>query len=277
MYYNLYLKTVEEERGRNMEKITSKNNELIKYAKKLFTSHRARISEQKFVLEGARLCFDALNSDTAVTHFLITEKAAEKYPAQLEKMVKISDSAYFISEEAAEKLGGTQSTQGVFCICEMQKKTAEIEKDKKYIALDRIQDPSNLGALIRTAEALGIDGAICFSCCDAYNPKALRASMGSILRLPVIPSLDLAADIDNARAVGFSAYAAVPSGNARDVTAVNFPASSICVIGNEANGVSDEVKNAADELITINMPGRAESLNASTAGAIVMWEMVRGK
>ena len=260
-----------------MEKITSRNNELIKYTKKLFTSRKARMQERKFVLEGARLSFDVLNSPCKVDIFLITESAAEKYPAQLEEMLHAARRAYFISEEAAEKLGETENTQGVFCICEIPETESRIEKGKKYIALDSLQDPANLGAIIRTAEALGIDGAICFNCCDIYNPKALRASMGSILRLPIILSDDLVSDIEKAKGLGFSVFAAVPSKEAEDITKIDFPDSSIMIIGNEGNGISDEVKAVATKQVTINMLGRAESLNASMAGAITMWEMLRGK
>lgn len=260
-----------------MEKITSKNNELIKYAKKLFTSRKARTQERKFVLEGARLSFDALNSNCEIDTFLITEKAAEKYPDQLSKMLEAARSAYLISDEAAQKLGETENTQGVFCICEIPNTESCIEKNKKYTALDSLQDPANLGAIIRTAEALGIDGAICFNCCDIYNPKVLRASMGSILRLPIVLSDDLVDDIEKVKALGFSVFAAVPSREAEDITRIDFPASSIMIIGNEGNGISDEVKAAATKQVTINMLGRAESLNASMAGAITMWEMLRGE
>ncbi|MDE5996506.1 MAG: RNA methyltransferase, partial [Eubacterium sp.] len=128
---------------------------------------------------------------------------------------------------------------------------------------------------IRTAEALGINGAICYNCCDIYNPKALRASMGSILRLPVILSDNLVSDIEAAKENGFSFYATVPDKHAEDITKINFPASSVIIIGNEGNGISEEVKAAANKLVTINMLGRAESLNASMAGAIAMWEMLR--
>lgn len=260
-----------------MEKITSKTNELIKYTKKLFTSRKARMQECKFVLEGARLSFDVLNSPCRVDTFLITENAAEKYPARLDEMLEAARHAYFISDEVAEKLGETENTQGVFCICDIPEAKACIENGKKYIALDSLQDPANLGAIIRTAEALGIDGAICFNCCDVYNPKALRASMGSILRLPVILSKDLVSDIEKAKALGFSVFAAVPSREAEDITEIDFPDSSIMIIGNEGNGISEQVKNAATKQVTINMLGRAESLNASMAGAITMWEMLRRK
>lgn len=258
-----------------MEKITSKNNELIKSIKKLFTSRKARVENNQFVLEGARLCFDVFNSDYKVSCFLVTEKAYDKYENQCIKMADKADKSFFISNEAASKLGDTESTQGIFAVCEIPKNNFCIEKNKKYIALDSLQDPSNLGAIIRTAEALGIDGAICFNCCDIYNSKALRASMGSILRLPVIMSSNLCSDIEMMKANGFSVYSAVPDSSAVDITKIDFGQSSVMIIGNEGNGISEAVKACSTQLVTINMLGRAESLNASMAGAIAMWEMLR--
>ena len=99
--------------------------------------------------------------------------------------------------------------------------------------------------------------------------------MGSILRLPVILSDNLVADMETEKKNGFSFYATVPDKTAEDITKINFSKSSVIIIGNEGNGISDAVKTAADKLVTINMLGRAESLNASMAGAIAMWEMLR--
>ncbi len=220
------------------------------------------MQQGRFVLEGARLSFDVLNSPYNPELFLITEKAAKKFEKQYKEMIKTAGSAYFISEDIADKLSETENTQGVFCVCRMQNTPYGIEANKKYIALDSLQDPAN-------------DGAICFNCCDIYNPKALRASMGSILRLPVILSENLVEDIEKAKKSGFGVFAAVPDKNAADITKIDFPASSVCIIGNEGNGISEAVKAAAGQLVTIHMLGRAESLNASMAGAIAMWEMMR--
>ncbi len=258
-----------------MEKITSKSNELIKNTKKLFTSRKARVEQNQFVLEGARLCFDVFNSDYNVSCFLVTEKAYEKYEEQCNEMFKRAERSFFVSGDAAAKLADTENTQGIFAVCEIPLNNFKIEKNKKYIALDSLQDPSNLGAIIRTAEALGIDGAVCYNCCDIYNPKALRASMGSILRLPVIISENLCNDIEMIRKDGFSVYAAVTDSSAEDITRIDFGKSSVMIIGNEGNGISEEVKACATKPVTINMLGRAESLNASMAGAIAMWEMLR--
>ncbi len=258
-----------------MEKITSKSNNLIKETAKLFTSRKARYENHQFALEGARLCFDAINSGYAPEMLFFTEELQSKYPAEIEKAVAASKRAALISSEVSAKLSETQTPQGVFAVCAMKPFAERAEQGKKYIALDNLQDPANLGAILRTAEALGIGGAILYNCCDAYNPKALRAAMGSSLRLPMIISDNLVRDITELKANGFSVFATVPDRDAQDITKISFPASSVCVIGNEGNGISDEVKAASGNLVTINMLGRAESLNASMAGAIAMWEMLR--
>lgn len=257
-----------------MEKITSKSNTLIKHVKKLFTSRRARTDNSQFALEGARLCFDALNSNCEAVALLITESAYEKYNDKCRALAESFAKSYFITQEISQYLAQTQNPQGVFAVCKPPENDFVPEAGKKYIALDEVQDPANLGAVIRSAEALGIDGAFLHRCCDIYNPKVLRASMGGALRFPVKICDDLALEITRLKECGFSAYAAVPDADAADIKGTAFSGSDICVIGNEGNGVSDKVKAACSGLVTINMRGRAESLNAAAAAAIVMWEML---
>jgi len=258
-----------------MEKITGKNNSLIKDVKKLLSSPKERRQQCLFVLEGARLVFDVLHSFYEVKYFLITESALNKYEEQAKRLMDISENSFLISQEISEKISDTQSSQGVFAVCKMKNKKEEIVQGKKYIALDNLQDPSNLGAVSRTAEALGIDGVIVFSGCDMYNPKALRASMGSLLRIPVIESGNLAETLTDAKKIGYRVYSSVPDRKAVKMNEIDFALNSICVIGNEANGISDEVKAVSDVLVTIPMQGRAESLNASAAASIIIWEMLR--
>lgn len=259
-----------------MEKITGKNNDLIKGIKKLLSSSKERRSQGLFVLEGARLVFDVLNSfeNYSVAVFLITEQALAKYPSQSEQLMSLSAKSYIISDEISQKLTDTQNSQGVFAVCKMKSNSFELECGKKYIALDNVQDPSNLGAIARTAEALGIDGMFVSGGCDIYNPKALRASMGSMLRLRLLQTDSLVDIIEKAKGIGISCYAAVPDKNAADITSVDFSKGGLCVIGNEANGISENVKKVCLP-VTIVMLGRAESLNASVAAAITIWEMMR--
>lgn len=260
--------------GRNhtVERITSKNNNIVKDTKKLITSSSARQQHCLFVLEGARLCFDVLNSVYTVKYLLVTEKAAAKYPKEVEALGERSECAYLITDEIADKLSDTSNTQGIFAVCKMCEYAFKL--GDKVVALDRVQDPSNVGAIIRTAEALGIGSLILYNCCDIYNPKTLRASMGSVLRMRIKTVESLEATLSEMKG-GYRIYSTVPDSLAVKITDIDFTAPSVCVIGNEANGVEESIKALSDGLITIPMHGRAESLNASVAASITMWEMVR--
>lgn len=254
--------------------IESRSNEKIKSAQKLASNSRYRKEENAFFLEGLRLCSDAYESGIQVCQFFFTEKAREKYGDKVEQIISGADNSYIITEDIARKLSETQSSQGVFAVCKMKETTCGISKDGKYIALENIQDPANLGAVIRTAEALGIDGAILSGCCDCYNPKALRASMGSLLRLPLIFAEDSVSFLTGCMEKGMLVLATTPDEKAQNITELDLSRGVISVIGNEGNGVSEGVLSICRN-VTIPMQGRAESLNASMAAAIVMWEMMR--
>lgn len=257
-----------------METISSKNNSVIKDTKKLLTSSKERKSRGLFVLEGARLCFDALNSDYELDTLLVTEHIQNKYMQKTALLENKCNRSYLITEDIAKKLGETANSQGIFLVCK-QKGNATVTTGKKCIALDNVQDPSNLGAIIRTAEALGIDCVIAAGGCDIYNPKAIRASMGSVLRQPLIHCESLGDMLTEMKSNGYLIFVTVPDSAATKITEADLNGKTVCVIGNEANGVSDCIKEICDDCLTIPMLGRAESLNASVAASIVMWEMMR--
>ena len=190
-------------------------------------------------------------------------------------MIDRADNSYLISNDIAERLGDTKSSQGVFAVCEMQQISYHFRKEDKLIALDNVQDPGNLGTILRTAEALGIHAVIVGGGCDIYNPKVLRASMGSVLRISTLQCDDLSDKLSELKNNGFSVYGTVPDSSAESITDIHFLDGAVCVIGNEANGISDKVKNVCSGLVTIKMLGNAESLNASVAASITMWEMLR--
>lgn len=256
-----------------MEKITSKSNALIKDAKRLMASSKARKEKGAFVLEGARLCFDVLNSVYKIDALFITQNSYEKYRNRAESLIGQSKAAYIITEEIAEKLTDTQTAQGIFAVCSFAECKSSV-RGKKIIALDSIQNPLNMGAIIRTAEALGMETIIAYNCCDIYNPKLLRASMGSVLRMNICLSKNLENDLLSLKSE-YLIYATVPGRDAKSITELDFSEPCICVIGNEANGVDEKIKALSTELITIPMRGNAESLNASVAASITMWEMLR--
>ena len=257
-----------------MEKITSKNNILVKDTKKLFTSSKARHESRRFALEGARLCFDVLNSVYEPDVLLFTEDIYARYRNEIDALSQKVNKSFLINEQVSEKLSETKSPQGVFLTVKMKDNEAMFTSGK-IIALDNVQDPANVGAIVRSAEALGIDGIVTYNCCDVFNSKALRVSMGSILRMNIVDSGDLEQTLVSLKSQGFKVYSTVPSSIAAKITQVDFFGNVVSVIGNEANGVEENIKAVSDRLITIPMLGRAESLNAGVAAAITMWEMLR--
>lgn len=255
-----------------MERITSRNNQLIKDIKKLQTSAQERAARSLFVLEGARLCFDVLRSVLQPVTVLITESCFDRYREQAQALAERSEAAYLITDEVAAKLSDTGTAQGIFSVC--RRPQSVLPTGQRLLVLDRVQDPANVGTIIRTAEAFGLDGMITAGCCDVYNPKVLRATMGGVLRLTPYDTDNLPAVLQTLRTT-HRVYATVPDRAARSITEADFSGACACIIGNEANGISAEILALADERITIPMDGHAESLNAGIAAAVTMWEMVR--
>ena len=283
-----------------METITSVKNERVKAAAKLTSSTKARREQGLFVLEGLRLCMDVVRSGLRCAELFVSEEFCAKHGAEYEALAACSDEVFLVNDAVLEKLSDTRTPQGVCCVVRMAAPVSLLERapvsgapasetdvsGTKLLLLENVQDPANLGAIARTAEALGISGLLVSSGCDVYAPKALRASMGALLRLPVevvdagvvlsregktpVPPL-----LKKAEALGFKTYASTPAADAVPVTEADFSGPVLCVVGNEANGVTPETMAACAERVTIPMAGRAESLNAAAAGAILMWEMVR--
>ncbi|MCL2446427.1 MAG: RNA methyltransferase [Oscillospiraceae bacterium] len=243
--------------------ISSTQNPQIKLAAKLRDSSRARREHGLFFLEGYRLCMDALENGYTPELLLCTDKF--DLPG-----------AVHISESVAQKLGDTVTPQGMFGLFAHSPlsslTTSPLKEGGKVVALENLQDPANLGAIARTAEALGLHGLVISGGCDVYHPKALRASMGALLRLPVTAVDNLSAWL---QACTLPTYAAVPVESAITPSECDFSAGAVVVIGNEGNGLSQEAIAACDASITIPMRGRAESLNAAAAAAILMWELCK--
>ena len=260
-----------------MEKITARTNDKIKYAVRLGESASLRKEAGEFFLEGARLCYDAVQTGIEIKQAFFTAKALWKYSEYTESIIARSGICYEISAEVSQKLSDTENPQGVFCICKMRDDhfTLSLRPDGKYIALENLQDPSNLGAVCRSAEALGLDGVIVSGGCDVYNPKALRAAMGSSLRIPVISAENLAEFIGRANDSGMLTLASTPRSTATDIRKISMQGGVICCVGNEGSGLSEEVINACGMQAVIPMSGRAESFNASAAAAILAWELKR--
>lgn len=255
--------------------ITSKDNSRIKKVSQLVASAKKRRESGLFILEGTRLCEEALRETISVCEMFYT--AAVK-ASHLELINQLSKRAKFcdeVSEAVFSKLSDTSSPQGILLTVSFSQ-TLSVPKSGRFIAFERVNDPANLGAAARTAEALGFSGLILSGDgVDPFSPKSLRASMGALLRLPIIYSNDFLKTLAEYRANGFVINGTVVDANAMHINKIAFSENEIAVIGNEANGMTEAAKQICDRLITIPMSGRAESLNAAAAAAIIMWEMCR--
>lgn len=259
-----------------MIRIESKTNERVKRVCRLMRSASARRDDRLFVLEGLRLCCDAAQNGVIASEVFVTERFSEKYPAQVALLEKNADRVFLTDEAAFAKMCDTDSSQGVISVIPMSSAEHpwEWKSDGRYVACESVSDPSNLGAIARTAEALGVSGLMLFgSCCDRYNPKAMRASMGALLRLPVLECT--VADLARLSDFCLESYATVVDPEAESIHTAGFHAGSVVFIGNEANGLSPELVEQCDRRITIPIAGRAESFNAAAAAAIVLWELMK--
>lgn len=260
-------------------KISSKEHDIIKRINKLNNFSKYRKKELEFVIEGLRLCFDAISSGIKPIAMLYTESALKKNSSIINEFKNRSIKSYCISDEISGYLAQTKNPQGIFFICNLLDKPIcfdTIDNKDNVLLLENLQDPSNLGTILRTAEALGIQKvAMTKSCCDLYNPKVVRGSMGAIFRLEFSIIDSVGEYINKLSELGFKSYATVPDKEALDITKVCFSEKTLILIGNEGNGLSEKTISSCDYKITIPMLGLAESLNAATAASIVLWEVMR--
>ncbi len=259
--------------------ISSRDNQKIKDTAKLISSAKYRREKGLFVLEGVRLCCDAAQCGITVCTLFVTDDALSRYEDKVALISDVSKETYIVSNEAFEKISETVSPQGVLAVCktpDIEQNTNTIISSGRYIACENVSDPSNLGAISRTAEALGVSGMILIgNCCDPFGPKAQRAAMGSLLRLPLYRFTDIKAAYEFLHERNIFLYASVVDSTAKKVTDVTFTDGCSVVIGNEGNGLSDDAKLICDERITIPITGRAESFNAAAAAAILLWELLK--
>ena len=249
-------------------------NNKVKEIKNLETRSKARREAGLFVIEGIRMFLEA--PEDLIEEVYVTKDVAEKADCK-EKLSKLNHE--IIDEERMKKISDTMTPQGVLCLVKMPVHTPEemIEKaeDKAlYMLLEDIQDPGNLGTIIRTGEAAGVTGVIMTKgTVDIYNPKVIRSTMGSIYRVPFAYTDDISKVIQSLKDKKVELYAAHLKGRKLyDEVTYNRTA---FLIGNEGNGLKDETASLADTYVRIPMQGEVESLNAAVASSILMFEHFR--
>lgn len=257
------------------EQLKSAENPKIKDAVRLLTNASHRTAQNRFICEGLRLVRDAVQSGVTLHEVFVTEQFCQQFPDEVARIAAAAAQVYCVTPSLLQKISDTRTPQGICAVGTLP--ALPLPQHGRLMVCDRLQDPANLGALARTAEAFGIDGLLLSAdSCAPHNPKALRASMGAFFRLPTAVCDCLPEALCRLREQGFAVFGSVVRDETCCLTELTFPASCALVIGNEANGVSDAVLKACDQRVTIRMAGRAESLNASAAATVFMWEMTKG-
>lgn len=251
--------------------ISSATNEQIKKIIQLKEKSKARKIEGCFIVEGIKMLREVPREDLVKVYTSETFLARNKEELAGVDYQLVSDSVF-------KKISDTVTPQGILAIVKQKKYTIQDLLDTMhegkncFVVLDRIQDPGNLGTIIRTGEGAGINGVIMSSTTvDVYNPKVIRSTMGSIYRVPFVIVDDLPETVQKLKLAGVTTYAAHLKGGVYNKE--EFTDKTALLIGNEANGLSDEVSAKADKLIKIPMQGKVESLNAAIATAILMYQV----
>jgi len=245
-------------------------------------TEKGRGKEEKFLIEGLRLCQEAFSSgwDVQLVFFSSEFGGSAAGEKLIQQFSKKGTEIFRLKKKEIEKLTDTETPQGIMAVVKKKKFTLSrdfLKESSLLLGLDSIRDPGNLGTMIRTADAAGADGVLLSKgCVELYNPKVVRSTMGSLFHLPVIESLDLPEVIPDLKKDGFRiTVSEVHEG--KDYTAVDYPEKTCLVIGSEASGISQQILNLADERVRIPIFGKAESLNASVAAGVFLYEMVRNK
>ena len=253
--------------------IESKDNNLYKETKKL-KERKGRTKKSKFLIEGYRLVQEAFKANLDVEYLFIgSNEEEEKYNDYISKYI-YNTKVYRLREDLLKELCSTEQPQGVVAVVNMKSMNIENEGNF-YLLCDKVQDPGNLGTIIRTAHAAGVDGIILTKgTVDVYNDKTIRSTMGSLFYIPIIIDDENNSVIKELINKGFSLLSTSLEGD-RDFFEEDLSGKIIISVGNEGNGVSDEIYSLSDKKVKIPMPGGAESLNVAIATSIILYEKVR--
>ena len=260
-----------------MQTITSKDNELIKHIRKL-KDKKYRDESNEYLFEGVKLVEEAVKENAKIKQIIVCEDTTRTYEIPTHIMLEIARyECISVSNKIFNIITQVTNPQGIMAIIEKNAQDAQIDYSQDIIVvLDDVQDPGNLGTILRTVDSIGLNQIIVSKgTADAFNSKVVRSTMGAIFRIKIIEVENLAQAIKEMRKHHFKLM--VTSLQTKNsIYDIDFY-KKIIVIGNEANGVSKEIQDMADEKAKIPMLGRTESLNASVAAGVVMYEYVRQK
>ena len=270
----------------NKEIITSRNNNIVKWAASL-QEKKWRDREGCFIAEGTKLTYEAIEAGLPVCSIFVDEEKKDKILPKLEEVMidkkyeKIP--VYLLSNSAFEKISTEKAPQGIISVIKsldffynidiIYNEEFFLDENEKALALCSVRDPGNLGAVIRSAVAFGVDHIVLTSdCADVYNPKTVRSAMGSLYRTKITIVKDFQSFIAAAKHNGRRVFAAELSENAMSLGEANLSSKDVVIIGNEGHGIPSEISGKCSGSVYIPISKKTESLNASVAAAIFMWE-----
>ena len=247
-----------------MERISSRKNPLLQQVKKLLTSKKERENTGLFVADGTKLLAEAVKYYPGLDTVILSDGVEAQIPEHV-RLVRVPD-------DVMAYISPMETPQGALFICRLPEKR-EFTPKPGMLLLDGIQDPGNMGTILRTADALSVPVALLEGCADPYSHKVVRASMGAVFRTPVFQTTWAEAKAACEQA-GIPVGVTALSDRAKDLRKADLRQMAV-VIGSEGRGVRQEILNAADAELIIPMNPRCESLNAAIAASIVMWEMTQ--
>ena len=260
-----------------MQVITSKDNEIIKSIKKL-KDKKFREQEHKYIIEGIKLIEEAVKESAKINTVVVCEDCVKNEEIDSKLLYEVAKyNCIYVSERVFSLLTDVKNPQGILAVIEKEAQSELIDYNEDLIVvLDKVQDPGNLGTILRTVDSIGLKQIIVAEGSgDIFNPKVVRSTMGAIFRVKVKISQDIQKTIAEIKKHKFKVISTSLATD-KSIYDVKYEKSAI-IIGNEANGVSKELQDASDELVKIPMLGNTESLNASVATGIVLYEYVRQK
>ena len=261
-----------------MEPIFSRDNPRVKEYCKLGSGKQTRRKLGRFTLEGTRLCEEAVRSGITVDYAFASADWCSAHKEALRSLEDDGVPVFQISEQVEKRISETSGPQGIYFVCPSipQVELNELTEKEKILCLYDIQDPGNLGTMIRSADAFGFEAVVLSrDCCDLFSPKVLRSAMGSVFHLPYYISPDMPAFEREMAACGKVSAAAVLENADLLAGCCILPEIHLLYIGNEGNGLPESFAQACRYRITLPMKGKAESLNAAMAAGILMWELTK--
>ena len=260
-----------------MQIISSKDNEIVKQIKKL-KDKKYRDIENAYIVEGIKLVKEALQENANIKQIVLCDDCEKVENISKELMYEIAKhNCIYVTNKIFKYISEVQAPQGILAVIEKNNANGEIDYNEDIIvALDDIQDPGNLGTILRTVDSIGLKQILVSKgTADSYNPKVVRSTMGAIFRVKIIECENLEQTLKEIKKHKFKI---VVSSLQTDNSVYDIKYNKkVIVIGNEANGVEKSIQEISDEKIKIPMLGKTESLNASVATGIILYEYVRQK